>query len=176
MTAGRTDKTHFGLSYTGKSTDDTTVFVKGSTSDIKNDQDLNTSVVTPARTPAVITSRRVGVAIPGRTTTASPWKKKEKRWIPICHYCNRKGHIRPRCYQYFADLRRENQERFPPRRPVKQEWVKKSESKCHIARTPMKAVKEINIKQKIFHEKHVADLQGELDLCGNVVFDVPTSV
>ena len=79
LTVERTDKTHFGLGYTGKSTDSTTVFVKKSTSDIKNDQDLNTSVVTPARTPAVITCGRVGVATPGRTTTASPWKKKEKR-------------------------------------------------------------------------------------------------
>ena len=68
LTVERTDKTHFGLGYTGKSTYGTTVFVKGSTSDIKNDQDLNTSVVTPARTPAVITCGRVGVKTPGRTT------------------------------------------------------------------------------------------------------------
>ena len=90
LTVGRSDKEHFGLGYSGKSTDGTTVFVKGSTSDVKNDEDLKASVVTPARTPAVITSGRVGVATPSRTTTASPWKKKEKRWIPTCHYCNRK--------------------------------------------------------------------------------------
>ena len=90
LTVGRSDKTHFGLGYTGKSTDGTTVFVKGSTSDVKNDEDLKASVVTPARIPAVITSVRVGVATPGRISTASPGKKKEKRWIPICHYCNRR--------------------------------------------------------------------------------------
>ena len=43
--------------------------------------------------------------------------------------------------------------------------MKKFESNCHIARTPMKVVKEINIKEKIFRKKHVADMQGELDLC-----------
>ena len=32
----------------------------------------------------------------------------------------------------------------------------------------MKVVEEINIKDKIFREKHVADMQGELDLCGGV--------
>ena len=91
LAAGRSDKEHFGLGYIGKSTGGTTVFFKRRTSDVKNDEDLNASVVTPARAPAVITS------------TASLGKKKENRWIPICHYCNR-----PWCYQCFADLRREN--------------------------------------------------------------------
>ena len=127
---------------------------------------MNASVVTPARTPTVITSGRVGVVTPGRTTTPPHGRKREKRWILTCHYCNRRGHIRPRCCQYFVDLRRENQERFPPRRLVKQEWVKRSKSKCHIARTPMKAVKENNNKEKNFREKHVVNMQGELDLCG----------
>ena len=111
---------------------------------------MNASVVTPARTPTVITSGRVGVVTPGRTTTPPHGRKREKRWILTCHYYNRRGHIRPRCCQYFVDLRRENQERFPPPRLVKQEWVKRSKSKCHIARTPMEAVKENNIKEKIF--------------------------
>ena len=119
--AGRIDEEHFGLGYTGKSTGGTTVFVKGSTSEVKNDEVPKASVVTLARTPAVIISRRVGVATSSITTIASPGKKKEKRWIPICHYYNIRRHIRPRGYQYFADLRRENQERFPPHRLVKQE-------------------------------------------------------
>ena len=50
--------------------------------------------------------------------------------------------------------------------------MKKSESKCHIARTSMKVVEEINIKDKIFRGKQVADIHGELDLCGVAVFDV----
>ena len=59
--------------------------------------------------------------------------------------------------------------------PVKQEWVKRSKSKCHIARTPMKVVEEINIKEKIFCEKEVANMQRELDLCVDVDFDVSAS-
>ena len=84
----RSDKKYFGLGYTGKSTGGKTAFIKGNTSDVKNDEDLKASVATPARTPTVITSGRVGVPTSGRTTTASPGRKKEKRWIPMCHYCN----------------------------------------------------------------------------------------
>ena len=40
----------------------------------------------------------------------------------------------------------------------------------------MKAKEEINIHEKIFRGNHVADMQGELDLCGDVVSNVPTSV
>ena len=115
---------------------------------------MKAGVATLAKTPIVITFRRVGVETPGKITTALPRRKREKRLILTCHYCNKRGHVRPRCYQYFADLRRENQERFPPRRLVKQEWVKKYESKCYVARTPMKVVEEINIKKKIFRGKH----------------------
>ena len=70
LAARRSDKEYFGLGYTVKSNGNTTVFVKGSTSDVKNDEDLKASIVTPIRTPAVISSGIVGVAIPGRTTTA----------------------------------------------------------------------------------------------------------
>ena len=90
LAAGRSDKEHFGLGYIGKSTGGTIIFVKRRTFDVKNDENLNASVVTPARTPAVITSGRMGVVAPGRTSTASPRRKKEKRWIPICYYCNKR--------------------------------------------------------------------------------------
>ena len=59
---------------------------------------------------------------------------------------------------------------------MKQEWVKKSESKCNMARTSLKAKEDINIHEKIFHGNNVADMQGELDLCGDVVSNVPTSI
>ena len=161
LAAGRSDTKYFGLGYTEKSIGGKTVFLNGNTSNVKNDEDLKASVATPARTPTVITSGRVGVATPGRTTTASPGKKKENRWIPICHYYNKRGHIKPQCYKYFAYLRRENQERYTPHRPVKRKFVKKFKSKFYIARTPMKVVKEIVIKDKTFRRKQVADMHGE---------------
>ena len=37
-------------------------------------------------------------------------------------------------------------------------------------------MKDININEKIFRGKHIADMQGELDLCGNVVSNVPASI
>ena len=52
-------------------------------------------------------------------------------------------------------------------KPVKEKWVKKSESKCNMARSSLKDVEDINIQEKIFLGKHVADMQGELDLCGD---------
>ena len=45
-----------------------------------------------------------------------------------------------------------------------------------MACTSLKAVEEINVKQKIFRGKQVADMLGKLDFCGDVVFVVPTSV
>ena len=45
-----------------------------------------------------------------------------------------------------------------------------------MACTSLKAVEEINVKEKIFYGKHIADMQRELDLCGDVVSNVPTSV
>ena len=90
LATGRSDKNYFGHGYTVKSIGCKVIFVKESTFDVKNYEDLKASVATPAKTPAVITSNRVGVAIPGTKSTTSPGRKKEKRWIPICHYCNRR--------------------------------------------------------------------------------------
>ena len=36
-----------------------------------------------------------------------------------------------------------------------------------MARSSLKDVEDINIQEKIFRGKHVADMQGELDLCGD---------
>ena len=36
-----------------------------------------------------------------------------------------------------------------------------------MARSSLKAEEEINIQEKIFCGNHVADMQGELDLCGD---------
>ena len=45
-----------------------------------------------------------------------------------------------------------------------------------MACTSLKTMEEINVNEKIFHGKHVADMQGELDLCDDVVSNVPASV
>ena len=80
------------------------VFVKGSASGVNKEEVVKgkrsvailvraptvmkfgkASVATLVRTPAALTS----IATPGITTIALSGRMKEKRWIPICHYCNR---------------------------------------------------------------------------------------
>ena len=45
-----------------------------------------------------------------------------------------------------------------------------------MAKTSLKPKEDINIHEKIFRENHVADMQGELDLYGDVVSNDLTSV
>ena len=33
-----------------------------------------------------------------------PALSKVKRFVPICHYCNKYGHIRPKCFKYKNTL------------------------------------------------------------------------
>ena len=40
-----------------------------------------------------------------------------------------------------------------------------------MARTSLKAEEEIDIQEKTFCGNHVADMQGELDLCGDTLGD-----
>ena len=115
LNAGRADKTHVGLGYTGNSRGSQTTFVKASISGVKILDDLKqkASVGTPVRIPGVT---QPGVSQARRPPTDSNQMRSRRR-IPICHYCNKIGHIRPRCYQYFTYLRRADKERArAPRR------------------------------------------------------------
>ena len=179
LSARRIEKYHFGLGYPGQTGIDQTVFVKGSSSGVNVEEDVKGKrpAVTPVRTPAVMKFGKARVTTPARTpavvtATTSSERVREKRWIPICHYCNRRGHIRPQCYQYLADLRRVGKKMPHSRRSTKQVWVKKSNLRCNMVCT----VEDMNVKEKVFHGKQVADMQGELDLCGDVVSDVPALV
>ena len=63
---------------------------------------------------------------------------KVKRFVPVCHYCNKPGHIRPKCYKYKKMLRMNKIEQpccYKPRivpiqkidlknKSVKKIWVK----------------------------------------------------
>ena len=91
LNAGRTDKIHVGLGYTREPRSSQTVFVKASTSEVKIHDDLKhkASVSTPAKTLAVTQARRHPEDLN---------QIRNRRKIPISHYCNKRGHIRPRCY------------------------------------------------------------------------------
>ena len=55
-------------------------------------------------------------------------------------------------------------------------WAEKSNLHCNMTCTSLKAVEDMNVKEKIFRGKQVADIQGELNLCDGVISNVPTSV
>ena len=78
------------------------MFVRARTPGVKNDEDskLKATVLTPSITQT---------ATPAQKPTETQGIMREKRRAPICHYYNKRGHIRPRCYQYLVDFRKANQ-------------------------------------------------------------------
>ena len=46
---------------------------------------------TPTTANQSVSSKKVIPLVP---------KGKVNRFVPICHFCNRNGHIRPKCYKY----------------------------------------------------------------------------
>ena len=119
LSTGKIEKEHFGLGYSGHTGNGQMVFVKGSSSGINEGRDVKGKrvVETPIRTSTVVNSGRTSVATLART----PGKTRRRKWTLICHYYNKRGHIRPHCFQFFANLRREHQERSQPRSSTKQE-------------------------------------------------------
>ena len=76
-----------------------------------------------------------------------------KRFVPICHYCKKPGHIRPKCFKYKNTFRMNSVEqpyyksRTAPKHKidlknkfVKKIWVKKSYLNCYVASTSLKTV------------------------------------
>ena len=119
LSTGRMEKEHFGLGYIGQIRSGQTVFVKGSLSGA-NEKAVEKGkrvAAIPIRTPVVMTSRKARIT----THVATPGRTGRRKWTPTCHYCNKQGHTRPCCFQYFIDLRRENQERSQHHRPFKKE-------------------------------------------------------
>ena len=86
-----------------------------------------------------------------------------KKSVPVCHYYERVGHIRPRCHQYLAA--EEIDKKPHSLRSTKKVWVKKSDLLCNMAYTSSKA-----------DGKYAAGIHGELDISGVVVFYVPREV
>ena len=48
-----------------------------------------------------------------------------RRWVPLCHYFECVGHIRPICYQYLADLRKIGEKKPQGKKITGQVWRKK---------------------------------------------------
>ena len=81
MAARRSDKEHFSLVYTKKTTGGQTISIKGSTSGVKKNEEVKARnlvltptikpIATQGRTPAA-TLRRTHTATPGKTLTMTP--------------------------------------------------------------------------------------------------------
>ena len=99
-------------------------------------------------------------------------KTPSRKWILTCHYCERIEHIRPRCFKYLVDLKKIDKKKPYCLRLTKQVWLKKSDLHCNMAYNSSKADGKIKLNNNIFHEKHEASVQKELELSSVVVSDV----
>ena len=48
---------------------------------------------------ATAAAKTVNTHFSGKNSITSLFNGK-KRFVPICHFCNRPGHIRPKCFEY----------------------------------------------------------------------------
>ncbi|XP_019172481.1 PREDICTED: uncharacterized protein LOC109167864 [Ipomoea nil] len=56
---------------------------------------------------------------------------KVRQYVPICHYCQTKGHTRPECYFFYRDQRKEKYQNKSITPFTRQVWVRKSEVICY---------------------------------------------
>ena len=117
---GKASGDHHGLRYTGECSTSKTIFVKGHA----------------CSEPQPVVKKNV-----------SEFRPQRRKFIPICHYCNHLGHIRPQCYKYLNDFRRGmcHSSSSSTRKMVTmniithQVWVRKANLVCHVAYTSLKA-------------------------------------
>ena len=104
LTVGKVAGDHMGLGYKGESSSTKTIFVPAAKVEKPEMNQKKTRTQSGTRSSA-----------PG------------KKWVPVCHYCERVGHIRPRCFQYLANLRKTDKNKPQRQSLTKQVWVKKSD-------------------------------------------------
>ncbi|CAM8890146.1 unnamed protein product [Rhodiola kirilowii] len=115
--AQRTSGGYKGLGFTGAYGSEKTTFVKA---------ELQSHVVSAEHLP-----RRKATWYPSRKQKQNVVRRRDER---ICYYCNKRGHIKPRCYEFLSYLKKLKQKHSPQ---VKQVWrVKQRSEKQHVAPTP----------------------------------------
>ena len=114
LTTGKTAGNHMGLGYIGESSNSKTVFVPA------------------AKVEKIeVNQRKTGTQTGARAVTPG------KKWIPVCHYCERSGHIRPRCFQYLADLRKISESKQHGRKITRKAWRRKGDQSNVPANVPV---------------------------------------
>ena len=104
LTVGKVAGDHMGLGYKGESSSTKTIFVPAAKVEKPEMNQKKTRTQSGTRSSAPV-----------------------KKWVPVCHYCERVGHIRPRCFQYLANLRKTDKNKPQRQSLTKQVWVKKSD-------------------------------------------------
>ena len=153
LTVGKVAGDHMGLGYKGESSSTKTIFVPAAKVEKPEMNQKKTRTQSGTRSSA-----------PG------------KKWVPVCHYCERVGHIRPRCFQYLADLRKIDKKKPQRQSLTKQVWMKKSDLQCNMASTSSKATGKIIVENNIFRGKHEVGVQGELAISSDVLYDAPENI
>ncbi|KAI3443888.1 hypothetical protein Pfo_000553 [Paulownia fortunei] len=110
LSIGKPYSDHHGLGYTGKSSTLKTIFVK------------ETKLVR---------------SIFDKSKKSIFQKPKPKRFIPICHFCNLPGHIRPKYFRFKKALR--NGIHFDSHASAIRIWIRKSDLRCFVADICLKA-------------------------------------
>ena len=147
---GQTSKQGLGFTETTNTaaTKPKTMFVKASVT--------NDVATTSQRVSTTAAAKTVNTHFFGKNSITSLFNGK-KRFVPICHFCNKPGHIRPKCFEYrniFKISRHENyhskfaaKSRKTPKHKidlkknvVKKIWIKKSDLICYVAHTSLKVV------------------------------------
>lgn len=64
--------------------------------------------------------------------------------MPICHYCERKGHIRPHCNDYLKDMKRMKRRPIPRR----ESWVPRNNYTSMVAHTAL----SVNFEKKWYFD------------------------
>ena len=114
LTIGKTAGNHMGLGYMGESSNSKTVFVPAAKVE-----------------KTEVNQRKTGTQTGAQAVTPS------KKWIPVCHYCERSGHIRPRCFQYLADLRKISESKQHGRKITRKAWRRKGDQSNVPANVPV---------------------------------------
>ena len=117
LSVRRTEKKHFGLGYTGQLRSGQTIFVKETSFGTNEEKDVKQKrpAATPIITPAVMVRGQVAYHM-------EEHQEEQEEGIGFQSVII----VTKRSYQaaifliFFADLRRANQQRFPPRRPERQ--------------------------------------------------------
>ena len=90
LTIGKHNRDQRGLSFVSETSGSKTMFIKGS-----DPMNVVTSVAYVTKITNLATDRK----------TVSNFGSKSKKFVPICHFCGIKVHIRPRCFTMMIFLK-----------------------------------------------------------------------